>query len=92
MRIDELADRVGLTPRCIKRLKANGIIPRARGYGRWSEYGPEHVAAARAWLALRHHNTTSRDLAVFLREENITIVEYADIRHKAMKSHGLGVA
>lgn len=92
MRIDELADRVGLSRWTIKHLIRERIIPPARGVGRWATYGPEHVAAARAWKKLRHASTTTTELAEFLQDERITVVEYVRRREASIKAHGLGVA
>ncbi len=92
MHIDEFRARWGYSRRYIKLLRDQGFLPPPHGIKRWALYGPEHIAAVEAYRALRHLNATKTDVAQFLREEGIDIIEYAHRRESAIRLHGLGTA
>lgn len=52
MTVDELASRFQTTRRTINTYVAQGILPPPTGHGRWATYGPEHVAALKAYREL----------------------------------------
>lgn len=91
MNIHELADLCGVSHRTIQDYVHDRLIPPPEPRNRNARYGARHVAAVRAILALKHNNTSLRDVAPFLAEEGIDITEYARRREVSIKTHGLGV-
>lgn len=92
--IQELKRRAGVTytDRMIRYLIAHGFLDRPDGPpNRFARYGPRHVEQLRAYAALRHNNTNLTELATFLREEGISVVEYVTRREQSIKEFGLGV-
>lgn len=93
MDIDELRELFGLSRHTIHAYVKRGLIPPPTPRrSRWARYGPEHVAAIRAYQALKHNNTILSEVGPLLREEGITLVEFVRRRESAIKAHGLGVA
>lgn len=94
MHIDELRSRFdfALSRHTVHEYVRDGIIPPPKGYGRWAQYGPQHVSAIAAYRALQDNNTRPRELITHLREESISVVEYLRRRERAIKAHGLGYA
>ena len=92
MHIDELRSRFNLSRDTIHHYVEKGLIPRPHGYGRWATYGNEHVAAIRAYQALKDNNTSRAEVVAHCREEGISLVEYVHERETHIREFGLGVA
>lgn len=89
MHIDELRAPFGLSRKTINTYVCRGIIPPPRGRTRNASYTTAHVDALRAYQALKHNNTVLTELGAYLREENLTLVEYVRAREERIKDHGL---
>lgn len=91
---ESLADELGISPRQVSHLVAQGLIPPAHGsrngdrFGgrRWAYYDDTHVRAFRAYQAVRDNNTRMGELSAFLREEGISIVDYVRQRGLSLAS------
>lgn len=71
----------GVTRRKIQRWVNDGLIPPAHGTNpRWKYYDATHIRAIRAVIAVRENNTTFADLIQFLKEEGISVTDYAKAR------------
>lgn len=55
LRIEEVAEAVGLTVRTIRLYQTEGLLPAPRREGRTALYGPDHVARLRVVADLRDH-------------------------------------
>lgn len=84
--LDGLAARFedfGVTRRKINRWVTDGLIPHAHGSQsncRWAYYDSTHVRAIQALIAVREHAPHFADLARFLKDQNISIIQYAQQR------------
>lgn len=92
MRIQELSDLTGVPVRTIHWWVHEGHVPPPHGGRKYATYTHDHLEAIRAYLALKHNNTVMKEVAVFIKEEGITLVEYLKAREDTIRYHGLGVA
>ncbi|HEY4251538.1 MAG TPA: helix-turn-helix domain-containing protein [Roseomonas sp.] len=71
MNIQELADMVAETPRQIRYLIAEGIIPPPGGSRTRPDYGPAHVAAVHRYRALRDQGLKPSGIRALLLAESL---------------------
>jgi DNA-binding transcriptional MerR regulator len=91
--IDDLCRRFGVTRRLIHRLVHRGLMDPPQKRGRYATYSPQSLADLKAYLALKHVNTSMSEVSDLLREDGISLAEYAEQRENAIRYHGLaGVA
>lgn len=94
MTIQELAQRFGVSPRTIHSWRQRQIIPPPLGgkRGPSARYGPAHVEAIQAWLALHHHFVSGSQALAHCRANGITLPEYLHQREIAVREFGIGIA
>lgn len=90
----ELCQRFGISRATFYVWRKRGIVPppTVGRRGPAVRYGPEHIAAIEAWLALRHHFVSGAAALAYCRDNGITLTDYLRERESSVKLFGIGVA
>ena len=90
MHIDELCDRFGLARQTIWNLVSMGLVAPARRRGPGATYPPQTVEDLKAYTALRHISTSMTDVVALLKEDGISLADYAQRREDAIQISWVG--
>jgi hypothetical protein len=93
MTIQELCDLCHINRRTYEswRQRYPHLFPPPHGKTFAARYGPEHIEAVRAFLALKHNFAPVTHVTAYCAETGISLLQYVKQREQSIRDHGIGV-